>query len=124
MPSFAVTCADRQTGREYRILTQAPDKAAAARTAAEDGHLAGEVVQVADHVDDPGTVVSELEQLRAEVVGLREDMRAALQIKRIHGGLQYRVMWGMILFVPVGFLLFGGLWFVMQIVNEVIANRQ
>jgi hypothetical protein len=117
MPKFIVTCAHRESGAAYEMVVDAASESAAAATASNDGHLVGTVLQ-APAADAAAQAIV------AEIRGLREDMRVALQTKRMHGGLQYRVMWGMILFVPVGFLLFGGLWFVMQIANEVIANRQ
>jgi hypothetical protein len=117
MPKFIVTCAHRESGAAYEMVVDAASESAAAATASNDGHLVGTVLQ-APAADAAAQAIV------AEIRGLREDMRVALQIKRLYSGLHYRIVWALILFVPVAFVVFGGLWFVMQIVNEVIANRQ
>jgi hypothetical protein len=119
MPNYAVTCANRESGAEYRVLADAASPAEAAQSVAAGGHMVGRVDAVESGADAMRAVVDELRGIRQDLLAVRK----GLSPRAIFRGFHYRIIWALLMFIPLAVVLFGGLWFIMQIVNEVLANR-
>lgn len=119
MPTYAVTCANRDTGAEYRVLADAASPAEAAQSVAAGGHMVGRVDAVETGADAMRAVVDELRGVREELVAVRAAIVPRVLFKNFH----HKIIWGLMMFIPLAVVFFGGLWVIMQIVNEVMANR-
>lgn len=119
MPQFAVTCANRETGTEYKILADASSASEAAQSVAAGGHMVGRVERVETGAEAMRAVVDELRGVREDLLAVRKGLSPKVLFRTIH----YKIIWALIMTIPLAVVLFGGLWFIMQIVNEVIARR-